>query len=94
LFEVEHMKKMRISVEFIGDDGETIVESASEREVPFWQEIEARGFRDAFGDIETAALELTKETRDTAVAEYLAQASKKKRNQSGSQETPSSKRRT
>lgn len=71
---------MRISVEFIGDDGETIIESASERDVPFWQEMEERGFRDAFHDIETAALELTKETRDAAVEGYLKEASKKKRN--------------
>ena len=86
------MKKMRISVEFIDDNGETIVKTESERGVPFWEEIEAKGFRDAFGDIETAALELTKETRDTAVAEYLAEASKKKRSQPDSQGVPSSKR--
>ena len=93
LYEVTDMKKMRISVEFIDDDGEIIVKTANERGVPFLEEIEAKGFRDAFNDIEIAALELTKETRDTAVAEYLAEASKKKRSQPDSQEASSSKRR-
>jgi len=86
------MKKMKISIEFIDDNGESIVKTAGERDVPFWEEMEAKGFRDAFHDIETAALELTKEARDTAVEEYLAEASKKKRSQSDSQEATSSKR--
>jgi hypothetical protein len=89
---VEYMKRLKVRFEFIDDDGETIAEAESERDVPFFQEIEARGFRDAFHDIETAALELTKETRDTAVAEYLSEASKKKRSRSVCQEEPPPKR--
>ena len=75
------MKKMKVSIEFVDDNGESIVKTASERDVPFWEEMEDRGFRNAFHDIETAALELTKETRDAAVEEYLMEASKKKRSQ-------------
>jgi hypothetical protein len=41
------------------------------------EKIEAKGFRDAFDDFETAALEITKETRDAATAEYFQKASKK-----------------
>jgi len=41
------------------------------------EEIEAKGFRDAFDDYETAVLELTKETRDAVTAEYFKEASKK-----------------
>jgi len=86
------MKKMKVRFEFIDEDGQTIAEAESERQVPFFQEIEARGFRDAFHDIETAALELTKETRDAAVAEYLSEASKKKRSRSVRQEDSPSKK--
>jgi hypothetical protein len=84
---------MKVSIEFIDDNGESIVKTASERDVPFWEEMEARGFRNAFHDIETtAALELTKETRDAAVEEYLVEASKKKRSQPNRQEATSSKK--
>jgi len=79
-------KIMEFTVTIKDENGETIIKKASTREVPYIEEIEAKGFREAFNDIETAALELTKEARDTAVAEYLAEASKKKRNQSDSME--------
>jgi hypothetical protein len=69
---------MEFTVKIKDENGETIVVKKSIREVPFIEEIEAKGFRDAFNDLEIAALELTKETRDTAVSEYLAEASKKK----------------
>ena len=82
-------KIMEFTVTVKDENGETIVKKASAREVPFIEEIEAKGFRAAFDDLETAALELTKETRESAVAALLEEASKKKRNQSDSQEESS-----
>ena len=82
-------KIMSFVVTIKDEDGQTIVTKEATREVPFVEEIEAKGFRAAFNDLETAALELTKEARDAAVSEYVAETSKKKRNQKGSQEGPS-----
>jgi len=79
-------KKMEFTVTITDENGEIIVKKTSAREVPFIEEIEAKGFRAAFDDLETAALELTKETREPAVAALLEEASKKKRDQSDSQE--------
>ena len=72
-------KVMKFTVTIEDENGETIVTKESTRTVPVVEEIEEKGFRDAFDDLETAALELTKETRDSAVSEYLAEASKKNR---------------
>ena len=82
-------KKMKFIVRIEDDDGEIIVTKESEREVPFIKEMEEKGFRAAFNDLEIAALELTKETRDVAVAEYISETSKKKRNQKGCQKETS-----
>jgi len=70
-------KKMEFTVTITDENGEIIVKKTSAREVPFIEEIEAKGFRAAFDDLETAALELTKETREPAVAALLEEASKK-----------------
>ena len=82
-------KIMSFVVTVKDEDGQTIVTKEALREVPFVEEIEAKGFRAAFHDLETAALELTKEARDAAVSEYVAEASKKKRNQKASREESS-----
>jgi len=71
-------KIMKFVVTVEDESGETLVTKESARTVPFVEEIEKQGFYDAFDDLETAVLEMTKETRDAAVSEYLAQASKKK----------------
>lgn len=70
---------MKINVEIIDDDGTTIVNSESEREVPYIREIETQGFRTAFDVLETAVLEGRKEASDRAVSEYLEHMSKKNR---------------
>ena len=72
-------KIMKFVVSIENEDGETIVLKESSREVPYIKEIEEKGFREAFDDLETAALELTKETRDAVVSEYIAETSQKKR---------------
>ena len=70
-------KIMEFTVTIRDENGETIVQKHSSREIPFVKEIEEKGFRDAFDDLEIAALELTKDTRDAVVSEYIAEASKK-----------------
>ena len=70
-------KMMEFVVTIKDENGETIVTRQSTREVPYIEEIEEKGFRVAFNDLEIAALELTKETRDAAVSDYLSEASKK-----------------
>ena len=69
---------MEFSVIIRDENGKEIVVKKGSRQIPFVAEIDAKGFRDAFGDFETAVLELTKETRDAATAEYFKEASKKK----------------
>lgn len=64
------------------EQGEIITQSESERAVPYISEIEERGFRAAFHDLETAVLETRKEAGDEAVSAYLKDISLKKREQS------------
>jgi len=71
-------KIMEFAITIRDENGEEIVVKKGSREVPFVEEIEAKGFRDAFDDYETAVLDLTKEMRDGVTAEYFEEASKKK----------------
>jgi small nuclear ribonucleoprotein (snRNP)-like protein len=57
---------MEFTITIKNENGEEIVVKKCSREVPFVEEIEAKGFLDAFDDYETAVLELTKETRNAA----------------------------
>ena len=70
-------KIMEFSITIRDENGEEIVVRKGSREIPYIEEIDAKGFRNAFDDYETAALELTKETRDAATEEYFAEVSKK-----------------
>jgi hypothetical protein len=72
--------KLKITVSIEDKDGDTILTSQSERPVPYIDEIDKKGFRAAFHDLETAVLESRKEAADTAVSEYLEIMSKKKQN--------------
>ena len=75
---IKMAKKMRMTVSIENDDGEVIVSSSEEREVPYIEEIETQGFRSAFHDLETAVLESRKEISDNVISEYLEAMSKKK----------------
>ena len=70
-------KKMRITINIEDENGEEIITKTTEREVPYIEEIENKGFRAAFDDLETAILESRKEVSDRAVSEYLEGMSKK-----------------
>lgn len=61
------------------ENGEILVSRESAREVPYIEEIDSQGFRNAFHEYETAVLESRKEVSDAATSEYFELLSKKKR---------------
>jgi len=71
-------KKLTITIRVEDEQGETLIESTSERNVPYIHEIEEQGFRAAFHDLETAVLETRKEAGDKVVSGYLELMSQKK----------------
>ena len=73
------MKKIEISVKIKDEDGKEIIQTVSEKEVPYIEEFVSLGFRGAFHELETAVLESRKEVSDKIVSEYLEYISKKKR---------------
>ena len=71
-------KKMEIIVRIKDENGQTIAANTCERSVPYIEEIDAKGFRAAFHDLETATLEARKEVCDLTISEYIEVMSKKK----------------
>jgi hypothetical protein len=71
-------KVMQITVNIKDENGEEIVSTTNERQVPYIDEIDTQGFRAAFHDLETAILESRKEVCDNALSEYLGVMSLKK----------------
>jgi hypothetical protein len=61
------------------EQGEIVTQSESAGAVPYINEIEERGFRSAFHDMETAILETRKEAGEQALSAYLEGMSLKKR---------------
>jgi hypothetical protein len=53
--------KLKITVSIEDEAGDTILTSQSERAVPYIEDIDKKGFRAAFHDLETAVLESRKE---------------------------------
>jgi len=80
-------KTMQITVSIKDENGEVIVAKASERSVPYIEEIDTQGFRTAFHDLETAVLEGRKEVCDNAMSEYLEGMSLKKQGRNRALET-------
>jgi hypothetical protein len=70
--------KLTITVSIKNKDGEIIATNESEREIPYIREVEEKGFREAFHDLETAILESRKEAVDEALSSYLETMSLKK----------------
>ena len=71
---------MKISITIEDENGEPLVSRTSEREVPYVEELIAKGFRGAFHDLEKAVLESRKEVSDGIVGDYLELVSEKKPN--------------
>jgi len=72
------MKKLEITATIKDENGEIIVTNASERMIPYIEEIDKLGFRAAFHDLENAVLDSRKEVCNRTVSEYLEITSKKK----------------
>ena len=73
------MKKLEIIVKIKDDDGKEIIQTVSEKEIPYIEEFSNQGFRAAFHDLETAFLETRKESCENRLSEYLEVISEKKR---------------
>ena len=71
-------KKLKISITIEDENGEMLISRASEREVPYVEELITQGFRGAFHEYETAVLETRKEVSDGVTSEYFELMSEKK----------------
>ena len=71
-------QKMKITISIEDENGQEIINSASERDLPTLREFEAQGFRPSINQIDKAVLEARKEATDKAIEEYLEEISKKK----------------
>jgi hypothetical protein len=71
-------QKMKITISIEDENGQEIINSASERDLPTLREFEAQGFRPSLNQIDKAVLEARKEATDKAIEEYLEDVSKKK----------------
>ena len=71
-------KKMEIMIKITNEDGSEIVKVSNQRDIPYMEEFDTQGFRQSFGQIETAVLEARKEVSDEAISTYMSEISKKK----------------
>lgn len=71
------MRKLKISVEIIDDNGKELVKAISKRDIPYMKEFERDGFETAFGQLETAVLEARKEASEETISKYVSKLSKK-----------------
>ena len=69
--------EMKMTIEIKNEDGE-IIEKIISREIPHIKEFEEKGFRTAFGEIETAILESRKTISEEILEIYMEEMSKKK----------------
>ena len=71
-------QKLEITVRIKNDNGESIIQKTSEKEIPDIEEFDKQGFRTSFDQIERAFITGRKEVTDDAVSDYLEIISKKK----------------
>ena len=83
-------QKMKITISIEDENGQKVINSASERDLPTLKEFEAQGFRPSINQIDKAFIEARKEATDKAVEEYLEEISKKKQ-MKNSKNTPKEK---
>ena len=69
--------KMEMMIKIINEEGEKIEKRIS-REIPDLREFEEKGFRSAFGEMETAVLESRKRVSEEILERYMEEMSKKK----------------
>jgi len=83
------MRKLKISVEIIDDNGKELVKAVSKKDIPYLKEFEHNGFEAAFDELETAVLLARKEASEKAVSEYVSSMSKKnKKNKKSNVRSP------
>ena len=68
---------MKITIEITDENGE-VVKKTINRAVPDLKDFEEKGFRAAFGEIETAVLESGKTISEETMEAYMEELSKKK----------------
>jgi hypothetical protein len=61
------------------ENGNIIMKNESKQVIPGIEEIDRKGFRSAFGDLERAVLDTRKQVSEAITSDYLADLSKKKR---------------
>jgi len=71
--------KLVFSAVIKDEKGNVIIQNESEQIIPGIEEIDSKGFRLAFGDLERAVLDTRKKVSESITSEYLADQSKKKR---------------
>ena len=71
-------QKLKIIVKIENENGDSIIQKTSEKEIPDVEEFDKQGFRISFDQLERAFLTGRKEVSDKAVSEYLEIISKKK----------------
>ena len=71
-------QKLKIIVQIENENGNSIIQKSSEKEIPDVEEFDKQGFRTSFDQIERAFLTGRKEVTDSAVIDYLEIISKKK----------------
>jgi len=71
-------QKLEITVRIKNENGDSIIQKISEKEIPDIEEFDKQGFRKSFDQIERAFLTGRKEVTDDAVSDYLEIISKKK----------------
>jgi len=71
-------KKLEIIVRIKNENGDSIIQKTSEKEIPDLEEFDKQGFRTSFDQLERAFLTGRKEVSDEAVSEYMERISKKK----------------
>lgn len=70
-------RKLEVIVRIKDENGESIIEKTSEKEIPYIEEFDKQDFRTSFNQLERAILDGRKEVSDAAVSEYLEDISKK-----------------
>jgi len=71
-------QKLEITVRIKNENGDSIIQKTSEKEIPDLEEFDKQGFRTSFDQIERAFIAGRKEVTDDAVSDYLEIISKKK----------------
>ena len=70
-------RKLKITVSIENENGESVIEKHSEKDIPYIEEFDQQGFRASFDQLERAILTGRKEVSEGIVSEYMSDISKK-----------------